>query len=165
MTEITLRPATQADTKAIAAILRELGWFEHINSEPPSTTAARVRANLELCQGDHSHTTLVAEDEQGLVVGYSSVHWQPYLVGGLEGYISELFVQAEKRGQGIGRQLLAAVKDEGRKRGAVRLTLFNRRIRESYEHKFYQQLGWEERNDMALFMLYLIEPKSGRLGG
>ena len=49
-TDITIRPATSADVGAIASILRELGWFAHINEEPPADTEARIARYLELCK-------------------------------------------------------------------------------------------------------------------
>ncbi|NJR65920.1 MAG: GNAT family N-acetyltransferase [Leptolyngbyaceae cyanobacterium CRU_2_3] len=72
-----------------------------------------------------------------------------------EGYVSELFVHESVRGQGIGTQLLEAVKAEAESRGCSRLLLVNSRSRDSYKRKFYEKQGWQEREDMANFVYRL----------
>ena len=155
---IKVRPAEFGDSPAIAAILRQIGWFEHVNEEPPTQTERRVCENLGLCNADSSHTVLVVEHEDGAVAGYIAVHWMPNLMAGLDGYVSELFVGSEK-GKGIGTTLLEAIKHEALQRGCKRLMLFNGRSRESYARGFYPKHGWKERQDVAFFMLYLDEER------
>jgi GNAT superfamily N-acetyltransferase len=85
------------------------------------------------------------------------VHYLPYFfLPGPEGYVSELFISAEARGQGIGTALLEQVIAEARRRGCARLSLINSRTRESYQRKFYEQHGWNERIEIAVFVLPLI---------
>ncbi|MFQ6083391.1 MAG: hypothetical protein ACE5WD_08530 [Candidatus Aminicenantia bacterium] len=93
-TEISTRPAKTGDAGVISTILRELGWFNHINEESSADTKARIARHLELCNSDESHTVLVGENQNGEVIGYIAVHWLPYLMlAGPECYISELFVR------------------------------------------------------------------------
>ena len=61
----------------------------------------------------------------------------------------------EARGNGAGTALLEAAKRLGTERGCLRLTLFNRKERESYQRGFYPKHGWVERDDAALFMYFL----------
>lgn len=129
----TIRHARPEDASGIAAVLRDVGWFAHINDEPPAATEARVADQLALCQAGDSHSVYVAEVPTGEIVGYVAVHWFPNLMKGGDGYISELFLREAARGHGIGRKLLAAVEAEGERRGATRLMLFNRKLRESYQ--------------------------------
>ncbi|MBN1887452.1 MAG: GNAT family N-acetyltransferase [Thermoflexales bacterium] len=111
---------------------------------------------LTLCFADDGHSVYVAESVQGGVVGYASVHWLPYLfLLGPEGYVSELFVKTEARGQGVGSQLLDVIKAEAQARGCTRLALLNNRQRESYQRGFYAKCGWQERTHMATFMYSL----------
>jgi len=153
----TIRPANSSDTRAIAVILRELGWFAHVNAELPAAAEERISRHLELCSAEESHLVLVAENQNGEVVGYVAVHWLPYLfLAGPEGYVSELFIRESERGKGIGRELLEAVKDQAVKRGCVRLMLVNGRHRPSYERSFYEKLGWQERPEAANFVLPLL---------
>jgi len=150
-----IRPAVPKDADAIAALLRELGWFRHLDEEPHNATERRVAAHLALCAADRSHAVFVAEDD-GTVVGYAAVHWLPYLfLPGPEGYVSELFVRAEARGRGIGRRLLDRLVTEARARGCSRLMLVNNRERESYRRGFYRKQGWREREGVANFVLEL----------
>lgn len=151
-----VRPATPDDVRAIAAILRGLGWFAFINDEAKARTETRVKKHLRLCMADDSHAVLVAEDAKNAVLGYVAVHWLPYLMlPGPEGYVSELFVAEAARGMGVGTRLLEAVKEIADSRGCSRLMLVNRKTRESYKRGFYRKLGWEEREEFANFVLYL----------
>jgi GNAT superfamily N-acetyltransferase len=155
--EITIRPANSSDTRAISAILREPGWFAHVNTELPAATEERISQRLELCSAEERHLVLVAENQYRKVIGYVAVHWLPYLfLAGPEGYVSELFIRESERGKGVGRRLLEAVKNQAVKRGCTRLMLVNGRNRPSYERSFYKKLGWQERPEVANFVLPLL---------
>src|SRR5260221_9901774 len=93
-----IRLAQPDDVAGIAAVLRDVGWFEQINDEPASETEARVADQLARCAADESHTVLVAEGVDGEIVGYAAVHWFPNLMKGGDGYISELFLREAARG-------------------------------------------------------------------
>jgi GNAT superfamily N-acetyltransferase len=156
--DITIRPATASDAGAIAHILRELGWFVHINEEPSTVTETRIGRHLGHCLADDSHAVLVAENRNRDVIGYVAVHWLPYLMlAGPEGYVSELFVCERDRGHGVGRQLLETVRKLAKQRGCVRLMLVNGRHRPSYDKGFYQKCGWRERPEMANVILPLLK--------
>jgi len=152
---ISIRDAALEDAPAIDAVLRALGWFTHFDDLPSSETQARIaRVIAEQCSPDGANTLLVAETVQDAVVGYLFVHWLPNLIFGGEGYVSELFILPEARGRGVGGVLLEEAKRRGVAHGYQRLTLFNRRERESYQRGFYPKHGWIERDDAALFMYY-----------
>jgi len=155
-TAITIRDAVLEDAPAIDAVLRALGWFTHLDDIPADETQARIaRVIVDKCSPGADNTLLVAESDEQRVVGYLFVHWLPNLIFGGEGYVSELFVREHFRGQGIGSQLLDSVQAEAQKRGCSRLMLLNQRKRESYQRRFYQKQGWEERPEMANFVLPL----------
>lgn len=71
--EIRIRRADITDAKTIADILRELGWFPHLNDEPHFSTLTRVSSQLELGSSDKSHSVYVAKAENSEVIGYVSV--------------------------------------------------------------------------------------------
>ncbi len=155
---ITIRDAAPGDAPSIDAVLRALGWFNHLDDILSDETQARIaRVLTEKCSPDGDNTLLVAESDAHGVVGYLFVHWLPNLIFGGEGYVSELFIRPDARGQGVGGALLEEAKRRGIARGYQRLTLFNRRERESYQRGFYPKHGWVERDDAALFMYYFDE--------
>jgi GNAT superfamily N-acetyltransferase len=155
-------------------MLRDVGWFDHLKLEPEQTTEQRVRRHIALCLADQSHSSFVAENENGKVIGYASVHYLPYFfLLGPEGYVSELFVDAESRGRGTGTALLNVITEEARRRGCSRLSLINSRTRDSYKRHYYEQHHWKERPEVAAFVLPLTPPggngttgaKAHRAGG
>ncbi len=146
----TIRSARETDAPAIAALLIELDWFEHLRHEPLAHIETHVSRHIGLYLGDDSHSLLVVQDASAEVVAYAGVHWLPYLfLKGPEGYISELFVRRKARGQGIGGALLAHIERLARERGCHRLMLINSRRRESYQRGFYVKHGWVEREGVA----------------
>lgn len=150
--QILIRPARTDDHASLYAILKGLGWFALLDELDPEQGLALVAGHLARDLASGEHLVLVAEDGQGLVLGYASVHWLPYLFkAGLEAYVSELFVRQGRTGQGVGRALLAALEAEARARGCCQLMLVNNRQRQSYQRGFYAKQGWQERDNMANF--------------
>ena len=152
-----IRPARAADAEAVAAFLVDLRHFRRLEGRTLEDVTAQVRDALARCLADGSHSVYLATDAAGGILGYTSVHWLPYLfLPGPEGYVSELFIAEAARGQGIGTRLLAAVKADARQRGCARLSLLNMRDRESYQRGFYGKDGWQERDDAANFIFDLL---------
>ena len=111
---IQIRKAEGADVPALVDILRSLDIFPHIVAETYQTTKDRVNRHLSLCISNDGHLILIAQDSlSGEIVGYTAVHWIPYLIlAGPEGYVSELFIKQDFRGHGIGTRLIDAAKIE-----------------------------------------------------
>jgi GNAT superfamily N-acetyltransferase len=153
---VRIRQATSADAPELAGLLVDIGWFENLNKRPPEAIARQVALRIQQCLADGSHSIYVAQLTADQIVGYSSVHWLPYLfIDGPEGYVSELFVRSSARGAGVGKHLLRAIATEARARGCSRLSLMNLRSRESYARQFYIKAGWEERSEAANFLFRL----------
>lgn len=151
-----IRRARHEDADALAGFLQDLRHFHRLEGLSLEAVRAQVSRELGLCLADASHSVYLAVSPGRQIFGYTSVHWLPYLfLPGPEGYVSELFVAENARGQGIGAALLDAVKAEARDRGCSRLSLLNMRGRESYERGFYAKAGWTEREDAANFIFDL----------
>jgi GNAT superfamily N-acetyltransferase len=148
-----IREARATDTRAIAEALQEMPELRAILSGGAPETAARVERALEIGAGSAGTTILVAEAEDGSIAGYCAVHWIPFLfLPGPEAYISELFIRPRHRGAGLGTALLKEVEARARRRGCSRLSLLNRRDRESFQRGFYSKRGWGVREEMANFI-------------
>jgi GNAT superfamily N-acetyltransferase len=81
----------------------------------------RTEHALPVWMDQEDRVLLVAEDGAGNVVGYAtglSAVWPPVLKVQHVGEVSELYVVAELRGQGVGRALLEALSSALRDRGA-----------------------------------------------
>ncbi len=152
MADITIRRAHRGDAAALAHFLKTLDYFPRLEKLTLEAVQVQVARHLSACLNDESHSVYLAEMD-GAVLGYTNVHWLPYLfLAGPEGYVSELFVATAARGQGVGTKLLDAAKAEGQNRGCSRLSLLNMRDRESYLRGFYAKDGWREREDAANFV-------------
>lgn len=152
----TIRKANLNDTAALTDLILGLGWFAHYFEHLSGDEACqRVGEHLNQCLADASHSIYVAAaGTAAQIVGYTAVHWLPYLfLPGPEGFVSELFVADAARGQGLGGQLLQTVVQEALARQCRRLSLLNMRGRASYQRGFYVKQGWEERLDAANFVL------------
>jgi len=154
--EFQVRLAELRDVSAIVDILRSVPGIRHLESETDAEIWDHIDRHLGACLDLDDHTVFVAQTEDGQVVGYGGVHWMPTLfLPGPEGYLSELFVLEPARGHGVGLALVAAMEAEGRKRGCWRLLVLNNRKRESYQRRFYQRCGWEERKDLSNLVINL----------
>ena len=151
----TVRTATPNDAPALADFLRLLGLFKSLETLTPQALTQELEQKIKAALPS-SHTLLVAADETE-IVGYAAVHWLPALFqSGPDGYLSELFVSAARRGEGVGSSLLRAVELEARHRGCPRLTLLNLKNRESYRRGFYAAHGFTEQPHAVRFVKSLL---------
>jgi len=100
-------PPQAAEAKAIAAILLKSGWFPRFSDDSVQADIARIETTLALsCTGSDCRSLYVAE-AGGNVVACLTAQWLPCLfLPAKEGYVSELFVDDERRGRGIGKRLM-----------------------------------------------------------
>ncbi len=165
MTEkpLAVRAAEKSDAGAMAEILREIGWSEKRNALPIEEISSPIEGLIKSSINDpDGHTVLVAEDGNGGgVKGFVNVHWVPFIMlGGTEGYVSDMFVSPSASGMGAGSLLLSAVMEEGKRRDCFRLMVTNGKEKPSYKRGFYKKMGWAERPKVANFVYYYKEPWS-----
>ena len=162
MSKIEIRTARVEDAEDMARILREIGWSERRNALKLEEVSKPIEDLIRYANTDQDgHTVLVAATNESKVVGFTSVHWVPFIMlGGFEGYISDVFVSPMASGIGAGRLLVKKIIDEGKKRGCMRLMVTNSKDKPSYKRGFYKKLGWAERPKVANFVYYYKEPWS-----
>jgi GNAT superfamily N-acetyltransferase len=135
---LQVRPAKMADIPSLVDLLRELFGAER---DFEFDAAKQTRGvGLLLSRGDGA-CAFVAELE-GVVVGMATAQ---ALVSTAEGsecaLIEDVVVRSNKRGLGIGPQLLAAIEDWCRGRGIKRVQLLADKTNED-GIAFYAREGW-----------------------
>lgn len=160
--DVTVRKARPRDAEAMAVILREIGWSERRNSLALEKVSSPIGDLLAHAQNDPGgHTVYAACGPGEKVLGFAAVHWVPFIMlGGYEGYVSDLFVSPSAGGAGVGGRLIEAVMEEGERRDAYRLMVTNGKDKQSYLRGFYSKKGWTERPRVANFTYYYKEPWS-----
>jgi GNAT superfamily N-acetyltransferase len=140
-----IRFATEADIPALAALLQELFAIEADFQGDP----VRQERGLRLLLDSPGGKIWVAE-EQGRVVGLCTLQMLVSTAeGGPVGLIEDVVVASDRRGLGIGRQLLAALETWAVQHGLSRLQLLaDRENRPALD--FYQRLDWRETKLIAL---------------
>jgi GNAT superfamily N-acetyltransferase len=141
----SIRPIEDADAAAAAALCAELGY-------PVSATVLeqRIRA-LSALSG---HAVLVACIEDGRVAGWIDVSITQHLPAEPYGEIGGLVVSEDVRGQGIGRELLAAAERWISERGIGQALVRSRVVRER-AHRFYLREGYSHTKTSAVFVIPL----------
>ncbi len=132
-TPIELRPAVPGDEARLLALLR--AYYGHDGLALDEDAA---RAALPALLADPALGRAVLAFDGEAAVGYALVTFGFDLeVGGVQGTLTDLFVEDARRGTGLGKRLLAAAEDACRSRGARTLQLQvlagNRRARAFYE--------------------------------
>jgi GNAT superfamily N-acetyltransferase len=116
---VLVRRATVQDVAGVCVAVEEL--LLELGGTPPSP-AALEQATCALLADDSQGVLLVAESEQGEIVGFLGVSWQMAVrVPGRYGLIQELWVHPRWRSREIGAQLLDALAVEARRGGVRRI--------------------------------------------
>jgi GNAT superfamily N-acetyltransferase len=141
------RPATDSDAPAVLKLMAELGY--------PDLSPLRFAETYNSVLRHPALTLIVAEDDNGEVVGLASISFRPQLRLTADLItIDELVVADSARGRGVGRALLEHVKTMAGQAGARRLELETNRVRESYRRAFYIKNGFIEANSAVMRIDY-----------
>jgi GNAT superfamily N-acetyltransferase len=138
---VRIRAARRDDFEAVAQILADLG-----GPRPAVTaeTADDCRAVFEAQIFDPNAHHVVAEDANGRVVAFTSLHFRTRLNWPTEeAWIPDLYVAPEVRRQGIGRAMLEEAEARALDRGCHALTLESGYQR-AEAHHMYRRFGMRD---------------------
>jgi len=130
-----------ADVPALTRLSNQLGY--------PASEAV-TQARLEILLSESEHALLVAESEEGKVVGWVHGLVRKLLIHDVHIEIGGLVVDEAYRGRGIGRKLLAEIEDWAKAKGIQAVFLRSNIVREE-AHQFYEKAGYEMTKTSKIF--------------
>lgn len=141
-----IRKAATRDIPALLKMLAEINRL-HYEGRPDLFRPGQKynAAELDVLLRDPQHLTLVADDGEGGVAGYAICQVQDHrnnhvLAPVRTLYLDDLCVEDGRRGGGIGRKLMEAVKAEAKQMGCHNLTLNVWECNPKAQH-FYETCG------------------------
>ena len=127
----TIRDAAPGDLPAILALLDQLGYGQ---------VAEQVPARLAELKAEGRNVALVAERDDGRVVGLITLAHYQTLHAGRTAYITMLVTAEDARGGGVGRALVDAGRAWAARAGCTRLSVTSSESRAG-AHAFYPRVG------------------------
>ena len=144
-----IRPATPADTPAIARLIRGLAEYERL-SHAVTLDEDRLREHLF---GPRPFAEVLLAEDAGAVVGFALFfHNYSTFVGKPGIYLEDLFVEPEHRAKGHGKALLRALARLAVERGCGRLEWAVLNWNEP-AIRFYRALGAVPMNEWQVYRL------------
>jgi GNAT superfamily N-acetyltransferase len=129
---IDIGRATASDAAAMAPLLTQLGYPTAVEVVPHRLAAIEREGGV----------AFIARDDSGKVVGLiSGARHATLHAGDRVAYITALVTDAEARGQGVGRALVAAIEQWARESGCTRLSVTSAEHRAD-AHAFYPRCGF-----------------------
>ncbi|MBA2239634.1 MAG: GNAT family N-acetyltransferase [Solirubrobacterales bacterium] len=144
-----VRPATPEDAELVAAMLHDFN--SEFGDPTPGTEVLTRRVSAFIESGEMTYL-LGGEGPEGFAqVSFKPSVWSDEPVG----YLEELYVRPARRGQGIGRSIMAAVMALARERGAAGMEVVTGES-DTAARGLYESFGFEneiegEENSRALF--------------
>jgi GNAT superfamily N-acetyltransferase len=146
---LEIRPAAVADLPAMMVLVRELAEYERLAHAMVATVESFEAALF----GERPTAEALVALVDGEMVGYA-IYFQNFstFVGRAGIYLEDLYVRPERRGGGIGKQLLARVAQVAAERQCQRLEWvvldWNKPSIE-----FYKSLGAEPLDEWTIFRM------------
>ena len=141
-----IREATAADVPAIVALLAsdQLGQHREQVDGPLDDAYARAFAAVDA----DPNNLLVVGVADGAVVATLQLTFIPYLThrGSLRAQVEAVRVSDDRRGQGLGEQLMRWAEQQARNRGCAMIQLTSNKARGD-AHRFYERLGYTATHD------------------
>jgi aminoglycoside 6'-N-acetyltransferase I len=148
-----IRPVQQSDA-ADWARMREALW--------PSEPGEHAEEIASFYEGDRRNPAevLLAIDDSGRAIGFAEVSIRPYAEGCFSGrvaYLEGWFVEEDRRRNGVGAALVAAVEEWGRSQGCTELAS-DTEIHNVDSAAAHRALGFSEVERIVCFRKALREP-------
>jgi len=155
---ITVRPAKKEDHGAVERMLRQIAQL-HADLRPENFRPASKKYDAQqfaAMLSDPKVPILVAQDEQGEVLGYAMLQVKsvgadhPILLARTFLYLDDLCVDEAARGRGVGTALMQGARELAKSRGIEKIELnvweCNRNAM-----RFYERLGFAtQRRELEL---------------
>lgn len=139
LSNMIVRPAQLEDLEAMVALLQTLFALEKDFTPDP---ARQRRGLVRFLDGCGKHRVILVAEIDGEVAAMATVQILISTAeGGPVGLVEDVVVRREYRSHGVGRRLMAAVADWGRKRELQRLQLLADRDNAG-GRRFYEKIGW-----------------------
>lgn len=155
MIELTFRDATPDDIAVMLTLSHAGDWRG--SGTPPLDTASladpRYRTAFDEITADPHHRLIVAEQD-GEVVGTLQISIIPGLprFGMRRGVLENVHIRADRRGTGLGTQMVQWAIDRCREAGCGMIQLTSNKVRKD-AHRFYVKLGFEQSHEGFKLML------------
>ena len=143
-----IREASSDDLPALGKLFDEYRQFYKL---PTAIEKAASYLRARLAAGDS--VVLVAENDAGRLVGFTQLYptWCSLLAGPVY-VLYDLYVAPSARQRGIGRALLEAATERGRRDGKLRMTLSTARTNLTAQ-SLYEGLGWVRDDEFYVYNL------------
>ena len=141
-----IRVATRDDVPLLGKLFDEYRQFYKL---PTDIEKAGSYLRERLAAGDS--VVLVAEGEAGRLTGFTQLYptWCSLLAGPVY-VLYDLYVAPCARQQGVGRALLEAAAERGRRDGKLRMTLSTARTNLTAQ-SLYEALGWVRDDEFHVY--------------
>ncbi len=142
--DVIFRTATRADLPAIIALLAD----EDAVVDPSDVEVDEAYARAFEAIDADGRNEMVVLDADGTILGYLQITYIPGLGrhGQERALIEAVRVRADRRGAGLGRELLAWSIERARARGCTLVQLTSNK-RRTEAHRFYGSLGFVPSHD------------------
>lgn len=139
MTDVIFREAARGDLPAVIALLADdvLGKARDFTE----VDAAYEKAFADITADPRNH--LIVAEQDGELVGCLQITYIPGLGrhGAERSLIESVRIRSDRRGQGLGRELMTWAIDQARQRGCALVQLTTDKTRQD-AHRFYLGLGF-----------------------
>lgn len=146
-----IREATRDDLPLLGKLFDEYRQFYKL---PTDIEKAGSYLRARLAAGES--VVLVAEDEAGRLMGFTQLYptWCSLLAGPVY-VLYDLYVAPPARQRGVGRALLEAATERGRRDGKLRMTLSTARTNLTAQ-SLYEALGWVRDDEFYVYNFGIV---------